>query len=39
MVTFIRKMWRKAILWGLAGAPEIPHDAAGLDKIASDSHP
>jgi hypothetical protein len=39
MVTWFRTMLRKVITWALAGAPETPHDAAGLDKIASDSHP
>lgn len=29
----MRALLRKLILWALAGAPAIPHDAAGLDKI------
>lgn len=33
----IRTLLRNLIIWALAGAPPVPHDAAGLDKIAADN--
>jgi len=33
----MRKLLRKIIIWALAGAPSVPHDAAGMDKQARDN--
>lgn len=32
----MRKLLRKIILWALAAEPLPPHDAAGMDRIASE---
>jgi hypothetical protein len=31
----MRALLRRLIIWALAGAPPVAHDAAGLDKIAA----
>jgi hypothetical protein len=31
----MRRLLRKLIIWALAAEPPPPHDAAGMDKIAS----
>ena len=33
----IRTLLRKLIVWALADAPPYVHDAAGMDKIASET--
>jgi hypothetical protein len=33
----MRALLRSLIIWALADAPPVEHDAAGLDKIASDA--
>lgn len=35
MKTWLRTQLRKLIIWALAGASPPPHDAAGMDKLAS----
>jgi hypothetical protein len=32
----MRTLLRKIILWALAGAPEVKHDAEGMDKVIRD---
>ena len=35
----MRGLLRKLILWALAGAPEVRHDPAELDKYAAENKP
>jgi hypothetical protein len=34
----MRALLRRLIIWALSGAPEAPHDAAGMDKLAAEGN-